>query len=216
MAAGLLLLAGTGWAGAAAQKLSGENEALLRRVDDHYNRLRSLRTHFDESYDGMGLHRMESGTLLLSKPGKMRWDYAEPKGKIFVMDGHYGWSYVPGDAQAQRVSAKQMDDLRSPLRFLLGHAQLRRELTGISVTAPAADGSVTITGAPNFRQANFSKLTLRVSPAGQIQELLIVEADGAATRFVFREMQENVLTRDADFVFTPPVGVPILDGLPPI
>lgn len=216
MAGWLLLVAGSTWAGATDHGLSGESETLLRRVEDHYNHLRSLRTHFDESYDGMGLHKAESGMLLLSKPGKMRWDYSEPKGKVFVMDGHFGWSYVPGDAQAQRVSAKQMDDLRSPLRLLLGHAQLRRELTGIAVTAPAADGSVMITGAPNSSQAKFTKLTLRVTPAGQIQELLIDEADGAETRFVFRDIQENVATRDADFVFTPPMGVPIVDGLPPI
>ena len=215
VAAGWLLL-GTGWAIAAEQRLSRENEALLRRVDERYNHLRSLRTHFDESYDGMGLHRTESGVLLLSKPGRMRWDYAESRGKVFVMDGHYGWSYVPGDAQAQRGTAKQMDDLRSPLRLLLGHAQLRRELTGINVAALAADGSVTITGEPSSPQTGFAKLTLRVTPAGQIEDLSIVAADGASTRFVFSEMQENVLTRDADFVFTPPMGVPIVDGLPPI
>jgi outer membrane lipoprotein carrier protein len=99
-------------------------DALLRKVDDHYNRLTSLRTRYTERYAGMGIDRTESGTLLLKKPGRMRWSYDQPAGKVFVLDGKFAWFFTPGDAQVQRVPAKQLDDLRSPLRFLLGHTQL--------------------------------------------------------------------------------------------
>jgi len=211
----LLVVLVTSPARAAEQRLSAEDAAVLRRVDAHYNHLRSLRTHFTESYDGMGLHRNESGSLLLSKPGKMRWDYSEPRGKTFVMDGHYGWSYVPGDAQAQRISAKQMDDLRSPLRLLLGHAQLRRELVDIAVT-PDASGGAVIVGGPIVPGVGFTKLMLRVLGDGSIKELTASEVDGATTKFTFTDTQDNVPTSDADFVFAPPMGVPIVDGLPPI
>ena len=79
-----------------------------------------MRAHYVEKYAGMGLTRTEAGMLLLKKPGKMRWSYEVPAGKVFVFDGKYAWFYSPGDSQAQRISAKQMDDLRTPLRFLLG------------------------------------------------------------------------------------------------
>ena len=90
-------------------------KTLASRVDHHYNSLHSLSVAFQESYEGMGIHRAESGTLLLRKPGRMLWVYSEPKGKLFVLDGKYAYFYTPGDAQAQRVNAKQLDDLRSPL-----------------------------------------------------------------------------------------------------
>ncbi len=111
-----------------------ENDAVVRRVDDHYNHLSSLRAHYTERYSGMGMDRTEEGTLLLKKPGRMRWSYAAPVGKVFVLDGKFAWFYTPGDAQATRVPAKQLDDLRSPLRFLLGHTQLKKELDNLTVT----------------------------------------------------------------------------------
>src|SRR5450755_644275 len=60
-------------------------DAIAARVDHHYNSLHSLRVNFIQEYDGMGMHRRESGILLLSKPGRMRWTYAQPAGKLFVL-----------------------------------------------------------------------------------------------------------------------------------
>ena len=195
-------------------KLSPSDAAILKSVDTHYNRLRSLRTTFTETYDGLGLHKAEAGTLLLSKPGRMRWSYTDPAGKLFVLDGKYAWSYSPGDAQAQRVSAKQMDDLRSPLRLLLGHAELARELTQIQIT-PAPGGSI-IRGVPRGQEARLKSLTLDVATSGAIRTLKLEEVDGAATEFHFASLQENPPVTPADFVFTPPAGIPVVDGLPPI
>ena len=83
----------------------------------------------------MGISRKETGTMLLRKPGKMRWNYAEPQGKLFLLEGKYAWFYSPGDAQVQRLAASQLDDLRSPLRFMLGHTQLERELGNLTLAS---------------------------------------------------------------------------------
>jgi outer membrane lipoprotein carrier protein len=191
-----------------------ENDAVVRRVDDHYNHLASLRAHYVERYSGMGMERAEEGTLLLKKPGRMRWSYAEPVGKVFVLDGKYAWFYTPGDAQATRVPAKQLDDLRSPLRFLLGHTQLKKELDNLTVVV---DGSgFRIAGVPKGMAQRVKLLTLGVTAAGAIQTMRLEEVDGAVTEFAFSEMQENVPVKDADFVFTPPAGVAVVNGLPPI
>ena len=64
----------------AAPLFAQDNDALVRRVDDHYNHLSSLRAHYTERYSGMGMDRTEEGTLLLKKPGRMRWSYATPVG----------------------------------------------------------------------------------------------------------------------------------------
>ena len=196
-------------------KLSPSDAAVLKAVDTHYNHLRSLRTAFTETYDGVGMHKSEAGMLLLSKPGRMRWSYTDPAGKLFILDGKFAWSYSPGDAQAQRVSARQMDDLRSPLRLLLGHAQLARELTGIRITPQPVVG-FRIEGVPRGQEARLKRLTLLTTSAGTIQQLRLEEMDGAVTDFHFTAMQENPVVSPADFVFTPPAGIPVVDGLPPI
>jgi len=189
-------------------------DALLRKVDDHYNRLSSLRAHYTERYAGMGLDRTESGTLLLKKPGRMRWTYDQPAGKLFVLDGKYAWFFTPGDDQVQRVPAKQLDDLRSPLRFLLGHTQLKKELGSLTVTQDSH--GIHIAGVPIGMEQRIKVLTLDVTAAGAIQHMRLEELDGATTEFSFTQVEENIPARDSDFIFTPPKGVNVVDALPPI
>jgi outer membrane lipoprotein carrier protein len=192
--------------------------ALIRRVDDHYNHLTSLRTHYTEHYAGMGLDRTESGTLTLKKPGRMKWSYDSPPGKVFVLDGRFAWFYTPGDAQVTRAPAKQLDDLHSPLRFLLGHTQLARELDQLTTTpVPAPNGlNIRITGVPKGMTQRVRLLTLVVSPTGEIESMKIEEMDGAMTEFTFTGIEEDIPIKPSDFIFTPPAGVIVVDAQPPI
>jgi outer membrane lipoprotein carrier protein len=194
--------------------LAQGNDAIVGKVDDHYNRLSSLRANYTEHYAGMGMDRTETGTLVLKKPGRMRWSYAEPVGKVFVLDGKYAWFYTPGDAQAQRVPAKQLDDLRSPLRFLLGHTQLKKEMEHLTVLPQGA--GFLISGVPKGMEERVKLLTLGVTATGAIEQMRLEEVDGAVTEFTFTGMEENVPLKSDDFVFTPPTGVSVVDGLPPI
>ena len=189
-------------------------DTLLRKVDDHYNRLSSLRARYTEHYAGMGLDRTESGTLLLKKPGRMRWSYDQPAGKLFVLDGKYAWFYTPGDDQVQRVPARQLDDLCSPLRFLLGHTQLKRELGSLTVTQDSH--GIHIAGIPVGMEQRIKTLTLDVTPSGAIQHMRLEELDGATTEFSFTQVEENIPARDSDFIFMPPKGIAVVDAMPPI
>jgi outer membrane lipoprotein carrier protein len=144
----------------------------------------------------------------------MRWSYDNPAGKVFVLDGKYAWFYTPGDAQAQRIPSKELDDLRSPLRFLLGHTQLKKELDDLAVTPEGA--GFRITGVPKGMSQRVKLLTLDVTEAGLIEKMRLEEVGGAVTEFAFSDMEENVPVKNSDFVFAPPVGVTVVNGLPPI
>lgn len=189
-------------------------QQLAATVDRHYNALRSLRVAFTESYAGLGNDRRETGTLWLAKPGRMRWDYAKPAGKVFVLDGKYGWFYSPGDAQVQRIAASKLDDMRSPLRFLLGHAQLSKELNGLTM---ARDGAAfRLSGVPRGMEPRIRALELLVTADGTIETMTLEELDGSRTGFAFRGEQPNpALPKDA-FRFMPPPGVPVVAGTPPV
>jgi outer membrane lipoprotein carrier protein len=188
--------------------------ALARTVDAHYNHLRSLRTRYTERYQGMGMDRTETGTLTIQKPGRMRWAYDSPPGKLFLLDGRNAISYTPGDAEATRFPESKLDDLRSPLRFLLGHTQLAKELDGLTLTL--VNGGYTLSGTPKGIAQRVRSLALTVDAKGAIHVLRIEETSGAVTTFTFSEMQENVATAAAEFRFTPPPGVTVIDGAAPI
>lgn len=187
---------------------------LAHRVDAHYNGLHSLKTAFSESYEGMGMHRSESGTLLLIKPGRMRWDYTQPSGKLFVLDGQYAWFYTRGSAQVQRTPAKKLDDLRSPLRFLLGHTQLEKELNNLALSN--SGGHLILSGIPRGQEKRLRKLSLAVTPSGSITAIEMEEVDGAITRFTFSAEEPNAAIPATAFKFTPPPGIPVVDALPPV
>ena len=188
---------------------------IAQQVDQHYNHLHSLKASFTETYVGLGLHRSESGTLLLLKPGRMRWDYSSPPGKTFLLDGKYAWFYAPGDAQVQRIPAKQLDDLRSPLRFLLGHTELEKELTHLMLK-PAPNGQFTLTGQPKDQEKRIPRLSLTVTAPGAITAIEIEEVDGAITSFTFTGEEPNAAIQPEALRFTAPAGVPVIDGHPPV
>jgi outer membrane lipoprotein carrier protein len=189
--------------------------SLARTVDAHYNHLTSLQARYTERYTGMGQDRTETGTLTLKKPGHMRWAYDTPHGKLFLLDGQSAIFYTPGDDQAQRIPAKQLDDLRSPLRFLLGHTELAKELDNLTLTL-AAPNSYTLSGTPKGMQQRLRSLALTVDSTGQIHAMRLEEVDGSVTNFTFTDLRENIPTRATDFTFTPPPGVTIVTGAAPI
>ncbi len=199
---------------AVAQQNAPSAHDVAARVDRHYNQLRSLKAGFSETYQGMGMKRTESGTLLLVKPGRMKWDYSSPQGKIFLLDGKYAWFYTQGDARVQRIPAKKLDDLRSPLRFLLGHTQLEKEMSNLTLAA-GPGGTYTLTGQPKGMENRVKKLSLTVTADGVILSIDIEEVTGALTHFTFSGEQTNVVVPPATFHFTPPPGVPVVDALPP-
>ena len=189
-------------------------DLLASRIDHHYNALRSLQVNFTQQYDGMGMHRKELGVLLLKKPGKMRWTYRQPAGKLLVIDGHYAYFYSPGESEVQRVPVKQLDDLRSPLRFLLGHTNLAHEFHQLQI-APAT-GGYTLTGIPKGMEKRIASFSLTATAEGTIETMRIEETDGAVNTFIFTNEQPDAPATDADFVFHAPAGVNVVDGPPPV
>lgn len=216
MLAAALLLGFAGCGAARAQRSAQPDaKALAQRVDQRYNRLHSLKAGFTESYDGLGVRRRESGTLLLEKPGRMRWDYNTPPGKIFLLDGKYAWFYTPGDPHVQRMKAKDLDDLRSPLRFLLGHTELQKELERLTLK-PAPNGQFTLTGVPKRQENRIAHVSITVTADGTITAIEIEETDGATTQFTFRDEKPNAGIPAGTFHFVAPAGVPVVDSAPPI
>lgn len=189
--------------------------ALAARIDRHYNSLHSLSVHFVQHYDGMGAHRKEEGVLLLRKPGKMRWSYTDPDGQLFILDGKYAYFYTPGQSEAQRVPEKELNDLRSPLRFLLGHTELEKELANLQMT-PTGNGDYELTGVPKGMEQRVAELKIEAEPNGTIRTMSIVETDGVTNSFDLSGELGNAPAPESAFVFTAPPGVHIVDGQPPV
>ncbi len=196
--------------------LAQDVKPIAAAVDAHYNHLKTLEAEFTEVYRGSGMDRTESGTLWLKKPGKMRWEYRSPREKLFVSDGREAWFYVPGDQQARKEPAKKLEDLRSPLAFLLGKTKLEKELKGLSVAPdlqPTQPGDVMLRGVPNGMEDRISQVVLEISQDHRIVRIELQEVDGAVTEYRFAGQKEDVPIPDAKFGFKPPAGTEVIDGV---
>jgi outer membrane lipoprotein carrier protein len=199
--------------GAATTGRAADIKSLAAAVDAHYNHLRTLQAEFIEVYRGSGMERTESGTLWLKKPGKMRWEYRSPKEKLFVSDGRDAWFYVPDDRQARKSSAKKLEDIRSPLSFLLGKTKLEKELKGLSFAPdqePSQAGDVVLRGVPEAFGDQISEIVLEIAPDNRIARIVIQGVDGASTEYRFTDQKEDVAVADGRFEFKPPAGTEVV------
>ena len=189
-------------------------KSVAAAVDAHYNHLKTLQAEFTEIYRGSGMERTESGTVWLKKPGKMRWEYRSPKEKLFVSDGKDAWFYVPDDKQARKQSAKKLEDIRSPLAFLLGKTKLEKELTGLSLAPdvpPLQSGNTVLRGIPQAMADQISEIVLEITPEKRISRILMQGADGATTEYRFSDQKEDTAVADGGFSFRPPAGTEVVD-----
>lgn len=188
-------------------------QQVTQRVDRHYNGLTSLEANFTESSRGGGLARTESGTMWLKKPGKMLWQYDNPTRKLFVTNGKTAWFYVPGERQARRAAIKRLDDLRSPLRYLLGHTKLQKDFSSLSLAGGEPldrPADKILSGVPNGMEDRISKVNIEVTPDSRISRISIYSLDGSVTDFRLENERDNVPISDERFNFKPPPGVEVL------
>jgi len=153
--------------------------------------------------------------MCIKKPGKMLWQYSTPRPKVFVTDGKTAWFYVPGEKQARRAAVKKLDDLRSPLRYLLGRSKLDKEFNALSLAPdqrPINDGGIVLRGIPRGMEDRVSMVLLEVTPENRLSRIYIEELDGSQTDFRFKEQKENVPVADSRFSFKPPAGVEVMEA----
>jgi outer membrane lipoprotein carrier protein len=136
-----------------------------------------------------------------------------------VSDGKDAWFYVPGDHQARRTEARKLDDIRSPLAFLLGKSKLEKELQGLSLApdvAPMTAGDVVLRGVPRALAERVSEILLEVTPEHRIVRIVINEVDGSVTEYRFSDQKENEAISEGQFQFRPPAGTETVEtGLGP-
>lgn len=190
---------------------------VAQAVDQHYDRLRTLTADFTEIYQGAGIDRTESGTLWLKKPGKMSWEYRSPEEKLFVSDGKDAWLYLPAEKQVRKSSLKSLEDLRSPLAFLLGKTKLEKELTGLSF-APDIQvwkpEDAILRGVPRGMEDRVNQVLIEVTPQHQIARIMIHAADDSITEYRFNNLKENVDIPAGKFRFAPPAGTETIEDQP--
>jgi outer membrane lipoprotein carrier protein len=190
-------------------------DGLLKGVETRYNRANTLQVLFHEAYTPPGpgggpARRSESGRLMLQKPGRMRWDYSQPKGKLFISDGKFMWLYTPAENRAEKMKLQESDDMRAPLAFLLGKLNFAKEFRNLHARP---DGAGTrITAEPKTDNLPYSAVEFVVTAENRIREVKVTGFDNSTLDFTFEEESLNPPLNGKLFQFQAPAGAEVVEG----
>ena len=126
----------------------------LHAIENRYNHAQSLKLDFSESFlASRRPTQTESGVLYLRKPGRMRWEYTSPAGKIFLADGKDTFLYTPDDHRAEKAPLKLSEDDRAPLAFLLGKLDFHKDFQSFESHSEMSKGAFALPSSNERRQA---------------------------------------------------------------
>jgi outer membrane lipoprotein carrier protein len=187
------------------QAVDPDLPTLLKGVEQRYNRAKTLQVQFIEAYSVQGAPRKsESGDLTLRKPGRMRWDYSEPAGKLFVSDGKDVYLYTPEAHRVEKTKLKASEDMHAPMAFLLGKLDFAKEFRDFQVKP---DGpNFLITAKAKTDQLPYVAVDMLVTPEYEIRRLVVTGQDQSILTFRFNDEKLNPPVDDARFKFQMPEG----------
>lgn len=189
--------------------------AVAKSLQAHYETIKDFSADFSHTYEGGVLRKKttERGSLIVKKPGKMRWTYTSPEEKLFVSDGRKIYAYVPADKQVTVSSMPADDKAATPILFLVGKGNLVNDFTvsyADNVQGIPAD-TYALHFVPRVPVSDYDALTLVIERQSLKLRMLIAKDEQSGTStFVFTNLKENVGVPDSRFQFTIPRGADVI------
>lgn len=190
-------------------------------VQAFYDQTKTLEADFQQTrytrlYDR---HDRANGKVVFKKPGKMRWDYAQPNGQVFVSNGKTLLIYQPpeaGEKGGQLIErALEEDQLPSAFSFLTGSGNLGKdfEVRLLEHGNEKFQGGYVLQLIPHKPTPNYEQLVFYVRAlesggkrAGVVQRVLIIDSAGNRNRFDFSKLKFNRDVPEKRFNYRAPKG----------
>jgi outer membrane lipoprotein carrier protein len=147
---------------------------------------------------------------MLRKPGRMRWDYSQPAGKLFVSDGKLLWLYTPSENRVEKMKFQESDDMRAPLAFLLGKLHFDKEFRNLQGKTEGSD--MRITAEPKTDNLPYSAVEFLVAPDAHIREVRVTGFDKSVLHFTFDQERVDPKLDDKLFSFQVPKGAELVEA----
>jgi outer membrane lipoprotein carrier protein len=185
------------------------------QVQAFYEQTKSVEATFHQTY----FHRLydkydkSSGTVSFQKPGKMRWNYAAPNGKVIVSNGQRLVVFEPGEGnEPGQVFERPIGESELPqaLAFLTGTGRLENDFT-FRLLDSAQQGfpaGHVLELLPKTKSPQYERILFYVDGqkdrAGLVHRVLIVDASGNRNRIDFKSPKFNRKLDGKTFEWQPP------------
>lgn len=184
----------------------------LDAVQKRYDAVRDLRAGFAQSsYSAaLGTETVSRGSVIVERPGKMRWEYAAPDGRVIVLDKESIRIWDPEENQLQIAALSAGTVSPTALGFLLGQAVLR-DTFDAELIGDAARPERGLRLRPK-NDGGFESLELWVDPRTyELQESVVLDLFGNRTRLRLENMRENAGVKSSEFELSVPATAEVVD-----
>ena len=158
--------------------------------------------------DGQGkVLRSASGKFYLQRPGKFRWDYAEPSQQLVLGDGQEIWCYDKDLAQA---NVRDMDATlaSTPAMLLSGGGPVSSQF---DITAlPGSGGLEWFQLIPKHTDTDFQLVRIGFDKDGELASMFLADKLNQITQLTFTHPVKNPKLIPDLFTFSPPPGVDVI------
>jgi len=200
--------------GAAQTRIDARTVAA--RVQAFHDQTQTFSATFYQTYYNKlyGRYDRARGVLAFKKPGRLRFDYSAPNGKLIVSDGEKLTVYEPGaSGAAGQYFRSPMSDAAIPaaFTFLIGTSRLERDFSFRLLDASrwGFRGHV-LELRPRRANATYKNVILFVDAdparAGVVHRVLIIDHDGNRNKFELASQRFNRPMNDGAFAWSPPRG----------
>lgn len=184
----------------------------LDAVQKRYEGVRDLRGSFEQTSFSvaLGTESVSKGAVTVERPGKMRWEYAAPDGRVIVLDKTAIKIWNPDEKQLQIAPLSAGTVSPTALGFLLGQAVLRDTFDAELIPAPErAERGLRLRPKSD---GGFELLELWVDPKTyELRESVVLDLFGNRTRLRLSELRENSGVAAGAFEFEAPAGAEVVD-----
>lgn len=193
-------------------------EQAAAAVQAFYDQTRDVSATFFQTYVNKLYGRTDrsQGRVVFKKPGKMRWDYDKPNGKVIVAGSGRLLIYEPGEERGDNGQVLEQAfsdaDLPQAMAFLLGTGKLQDDFTFrlLDATKEGYPSGQVLELTPQRPNPHFERLLFYVesTPAvrGLVRRLLIVDVNGNRNRFDFSGFKFNSGVSESAFNWKPPAS----------
>ncbi len=169
---------------AAPVKLAPEQQTAVNAISDYLNSFKTLQGEFTQiSPKG----NMSQGIFYISKPGKMRFEYAPPNPFLIVSDGT--WLTIKN---VKKEKGDQFPLSQTPLRLVLGNKVDILKDTNI-IDFQDQDGMTTVTVEDKKNTLGSGQLTLVYDQARKaLQQWIVTDGKGRKTTVSLENLQAGI------------------------
>jgi outer membrane lipoprotein carrier protein len=184
------------------------NAGAIDKLHQFLESTRTLRADFAQTVVARNGRQgqVSSGVMIISRPGKFRWQIDKPYAQLLVGDGEKIWIHDP---DLRQVTVRKAGPTLggTPAALLAGDSRIEKDFS--LREAGERDGLEWVEAVPKAPDSGFDKVSLGFA-GDELRAMILLDSLGQTSSLVFAGIERNPQLAPSLFRFTPPANTDVI------